>query len=444
MSARAIWAGSAVYALVYFFLGWDRYATYHTGADLGLFTQTLASAFASDGFRNTLEGGNHYTYHFSPVLYLFAPLLVLVHSPLVLVAAQAVAGALVAPGLYAIARRRTNPHTAFWIAAIAWVYPPLAGVTFTDFHENGFVPAATVWFLWALDAKRLGWAALFAAGLLATKEDQALILAAVGLGAAIFFARHGDRSRARFGAGLAVASLATFVLYFGVARPLAGATTPWDPLHFYALGGVETRGPTTPLFSFGRLTYLLEVFVPLLFVPLFSPVVLGALPGLAECLLSHESLTYTMGQHYAAVWIGYVLVAYAQAAPRFAAWARWGPLAACALVLAFASPTHWGHFLRLRNAHDEVLDRFVAGIPSGGTVGTHDELYAHLGFVPGAQIGLQPLPQLALFDYRYRSAVWDERVRPQFEALREQRVYRVVSIDDDVMLAERSPRVHVR
>ena len=436
MNGRAVVAGSALYAIVYALLGWDRYATYHSGADLGLFVQTLASAFDAHGFRNTLEGGNHFTYHFSPILYLLAPALVLAHAPLVLVVAQAVACALVAPGLYAIARRRTGERTAFAIAAIGWVYPPLAGVTFTDFHENGFVPAATVWLLWALDANRLRPAALFAACLLATKEDQGLILAAVGLGMAAFFGVRGDRVRARFGAGLTVASLATFAAYFALVRPLAGATTPWDPLHFYALGGIGSRGPTTPLFSFGRLTYLIEVFVPLLLVPLASPVVLGALPGLAECLLSHESLTYTMGQHYAAVWIGYVLVAFAVAAPRFGPWSRWGPLAACVLVLAFASPTHWGHFLRLRTAHDAVLDRFVAAAPPA-SLGTHDELYAHLGFNPQAQIGLDPRPQYALFDATYRSTAWDERVRPQLERLLAERVFAARRSEDGITLYER-------
>jgi len=435
---RVVWWGSAAYAFVYFGLGWVRYATYHSGADLGLFVQTLASAFTPGGFRNTLEGANHFTYHFSPVLYLCAPILIAARSALALVAIQALTCSLVAPGIYALASRRCEPRVALSIAAIAWVYPPLAGVTFTDFHEDGLVPAATVWLLWALDARRFGVAAIAAALLLATKEDQGLILAAAGAGSAIFFGIRGDRERTRFGVAVAAVSIAVFVTYFAVVRPLAGATTPWDPLHFYALGGASARGPTAPLFSFGRLTYLLEVFGPLLFVPLLSPIVAAAVPGLAECLLSRESLTYTMGQHYAAVWIGYVLVAYALAANRFGAGVRWGAVGLCTLVLIFASPTHWGHFLRAPSAHDRVLDRLVASIPREATVGTHDEIYAHLGFVPGAQIGLDPLPEYALFDERYHSTAWDERVRPRFEALVADGVYRVFFREDGVVLAHRT------
>lgn len=433
--ARSVWIGSAIYALVYFLLGWDRYATYHSGADLGLFTQTIASTL--DGFRNTQEHGNHFIFHFSPILYLCAPFVLLAHSALALVAIQAAACALVAPALYALAARRTNERAAFAIAAIAWVYPPLAGVTFTEFHENGFVAALTVWLLWAIDVRRLGLAALFGALLLATKEDQGLFLIVVGIGMAVYFARRGDPARTWFGTGLACVALAVFIFYFAVVRRLAGAPGVWVPLHFYALGGQTPHGPTTPLFSFGRLTYLLEAFGPLLFVPLFSPLVLASVPGFAECLLSRESLTYTMGQHYAAVWIGYVLVAYAFGSLRFGAWSRRWALVVCLLVLAVASPTHWGHFLRLPNRHDAVLNRFVADIPRDATIGTYDEVYAHLGFVPGAQIGLDPLPQLALFDYTYRSTNWDVRLRPRFEQLLASGTYRVVRREDGVVLAAR-------
>ncbi|MBV8600394.1 MAG: DUF2079 domain-containing protein, partial [Candidatus Eremiobacteraeota bacterium] len=221
MKLRGVVAGSTLYALVYALLGWDRYATYHSGADLGLFVQTLSTAFERDGFRNTLEGANHFTYHFSPVLYLVAPPLIVFKTPLVLVVVQAVACALVASGLYAVARRRTSERTAFAIAAIGWVYPPLAGVTFTDFHENGLVPAATVWLLWALDANRLKLAALFALCLLAIKEDQGLILAAAGIGTAVAFGIRGHRPRAWFGVAMTLAALAIFALYFTVVRPLA-------------------------------------------------------------------------------------------------------------------------------------------------------------------------------------------------------------------------------
>src|SRR4029077_11510340 len=107
-----------------------------------------------------------------------------------------------------------------------------------------------------------------------------------------------------------------------------------------------------------------------------------ALPELAECVLSRESLTYTMGQHYAAVWIPYALASFVfgvagfhRANPRFARNIVRTALVLCVAILAFASPTHWGHFLGPYSAHDAALDRVLAGLPRDIEVGTHDELY---------------------------------------------------------------------
>ncbi len=187
-----VWALSALYASVYGVLGWDRYATYHSGSDVGLFTQTLASAW--HGFANTTEGGSHFRFHFSPILFLCAPALLATHSPLALVVTQACLGALAAPPLFLIARKRMPERLAVAVAGVALLYPPLAGVIFADFHENGFVPALTLWLLWALDARRFGWGSAFAALLLGVKEDQATILGFAALVGGVWFARRGDRA----------------------------------------------------------------------------------------------------------------------------------------------------------------------------------------------------------------------------------------------------------
>src|SRR5471032_1319276 len=103
-------AASVAYAVVLTLLGIDRYATYHSGADLGEFVQTISSAFGL--FGDTAEGGSHYLHHFSPLLYLAAPPLLAFHSPVVLIALQAIAGALVAPAVYLIARKGTDERIA--------------------------------------------------------------------------------------------------------------------------------------------------------------------------------------------------------------------------------------------------------------------------------------------------------------------------------------------
>ncbi len=436
--SQTVALASVAYAVIFGVLGADRYATFHSGADLGLFVQTIASAFA--GFDNTVEGTSHFAYHFSPILYACAPLLWLSRSALALVAIQALATAAIAPAIYAIARKRTTDAWAAGLACIALLYPPLQGVTFTDFHEIGFAPAAVAWLLWAIDARRFGIAAGLLAVVLSIKEDQAPAMAFLGAAGCVYFARRGERTGLGFSIAAILASAVVFCGYFAIVRPLAGATERWIPSHFYAWGA---GAPSIPLSAqiVGRLTYVLEALVPLALIPLRSPVMLLALPGFAEVLASREPLTYTMGQHYAAAWVPYVLVAFALGATRLlarapatgAGWIRASALL-CALVLVFFSPLHLAHFLRFPNARDAATQRAIAQLPRDAGIGTYDEIYAHLGFFPRAQIGVRGEPEFVLYDERYVSHSWSQQIFPQIRRGLGNGAYAEVSNGDGIIV----------
>jgi hypothetical protein len=330
------------------------------------------------------------------------------------------------------------------------LYPPLAGVAFGDFHENAFAPAATLWLIWAVDARRWGWAALFAASTLCVKEDQAVLLAAAAAFGIVYFARRGERAGIAFCAATLAVSLATFVAFFAFVRALAGAQDAWAPLHFYAWDRIVDPKGSAPWWSIGRPAYFLEALVPLAFACVVSQFFLVALPGFAECLFSHESVTYTMGTHYAAVWIPYVLAAFAfgiarihATRPRLAAQLVRLSVCLCALNLIFASPTHWGHYLGKRTAHDATLDAFLASLPPGMEVGTHDEIYAHLGLDPNASLGLKRDPHYVLIDTTFAHSYWVEQMSPALAKAVAGGTYRRVGSTDGIDLYERtgaSPR----
>lgn len=437
---RIVWVASAAYAVVFFLLGLDRYLTFHSGADLGIFTQAIANA--AYGMRDTYERGSHFAFHFSPILYLCAPLLWLARSAIALIAIQAVATALVAPALYRIARSRTSERNAVALACIALLYPPLQGVTFTDFHEEAFAPAAVAWLLWAIDARRFAIASVLLAVVLCIKEDQAPAMAFLGLAGVAYF-RGRERGALAFSAIAIAASAVVFVAYFAFIRPMAGAHGGWIPEHFYAWGA---RGPVLPFWRqiAGRATYLLEAFVPLAFIPFRSRLLLLAIPGFVEVLASREPLTYTMGQHYAAVWIPYVLVAFAVAgaklldgAARGISWVR-ASAALCVGVSILFSPLHLGHFLGLPTVQDHEIDTLIATLPKAASIGTYDEIYAHLGFFPNAAVGLRERPSFVLYDRRYASVFWDTSVVPQLRRAVAAGVYhRVAGSEGVVLLARR-------
>lgn len=415
---RVVWAAGALIVFAQIALAVDRYITYGYGADLGLYTQTIASAF--DGFSNQVEHGNHFLVHFSPVYYLLAPLLAVFRSPLTLEVVQIIACALTAPAIYLIARKRVDPSLAAIVAGVTLLYPPLFSLALSEFHENGLAPAAAAWLVWAVDERRWGWAALFAVLALSIKEDQAIILALLGGGFWILSLRRRDTAGALFGGSVATLSLAILALYFYVIQPHAGGR--YFVADFFLAHDADL--PHGAAIVAQRLTFGLEVFVPLLFLPFRSRWLWLAVPGFVEVLASRWPVTYTMGTHYAAVWIPYVLVAFAVAvagiAARDAARARTLAmicLGLCALNLIVASPTHWAHYYRLRTARDAALDRIIAQVPNDTVSASFDEAYTHMSLNPLARIGMYVTPEYFVYDSTYRGATWEADIVPRLAAV---------------------------
>lgn len=376
---RLLWLGSGLYALAFFALGSIRYDGHRSFVDSGIFSQTAASAFGC--FCNTIEG-SHWAFHFSPVLYAAGALVAVWHSPLALVALQALGGALTAAPIYGIVRRRADRRTARLAALVVLLYPPLAGVTFNDFHENGLASAAVAWMLWAFDGGLLGWTAVLAVVTLSIKEDQAIFLAVAGaLGA---WQYRGDPARARLAGGIGAAGILVAVLFFAAIAPHAHASAPWNPERFYAWTATDWRA-LFPVGVAARLGFLALALVPLLFLPVRVPEFAIAVLPLCEVLASRMSTTYTMGSHYAGAWIGYVLFAFALAVSRgFAKNPRrtravlvWCA-ALCALEFVVADPVHPAYFLHARAARDTALDTFLSRLPGRIEVATQEEAFTHL------------------------------------------------------------------
>ncbi|GAC1651839.1 MAG: hypothetical protein NVS9B12_00620 [Vulcanimicrobiaceae bacterium] len=441
MKLRDVWIGAVAYFVLFSFLGADRYVAHRSAEDFGIFYQSIASAFS--GFHNTIEGASHFTVHFSPVLYLLAPLVWATHSGLPLVFVQAAANACVAPALFLIARKRVDERVALWIGSIGFFYPPLWGVTFTDFHENGLVPATMVWMIYALDARKFRVAFALAVLALCIKEDQAIFLALFGAGAFIFYRRGGEQAGWRWSLWTVTLSVVAFAAFFEIIRPLAGASGPWHPSVFYTL----TKPDAARGFAVGlsdRLGYLMLAFAPLAFIPFRSVFLLGAVAPFAEVLLSRAPVTYTMGQHYAAVWIPYVLVAFVLAAcrlqrekPRTARTALRVAFAAAAIIFAIANPLHPKYFLRAPDIRDAQLDRFIASLPEQIDVGTQEEAFTHMGFYRYATLGMEQYPQYALFDWNFPDSNWVVRDGPRILAAVKTGRYQIERSQDNIVLYRR-------
>ena len=378
-----------------------RTADWSYGADTGTFVQVILDALGPmyDGVERT----THYRFHWSPTLILLWPFLAATRSVWVLQAILAAATVACAPLLAAIARGgfgrgSLRPGVADRIGAVALVYPPLVAVGFGEFRDLGLLPfLALVWWL-AMQRRAWGWVAVSTILLAGLREDVCLELALVGALVAIVALRAGDRPRAVAAAASALAAVVSAAIYVLVVIPRVG---PWPPSHFYVYS--FARGPlellaapfTHPLafgaaiFTLGRLTYVLEALVPLALIPLRSPLVLFAIPGFAIVLLANSGLVWRMGEHYAALWIPWLAIAFAGGIATLRLQQRWTTIAfvLSAIVLIVFSPLHPQHYLR--PSYHALADAraALACVPANATVATHDEWYTAIAAQrPGASV----------------------------------------------------------
>lgn len=447
--AVGVWSAAALYAVVWFALGAWRYDIFRASFDDGIFTQIVSSAFS--GFQGTPEFGgfNHLAVHFSPDLYLYAPLLLATHSTLALTALQAIGGGLVAPPVYWIARKRLPEGAAAACAIAALLYPPLDCITFADFHENGIEPAAVVWLLWAVDAKNVGAACALALFCLGIKEDVAPGMIFGGLVGGAWLAKRGDTARGRLALGIGSFALFVFVGYFTVVRPSLHPPFPYTQLHFFDYGpaaasvGAGLVSPFDPI----RLGYLAMVLGPLAGLPLATPAIVLAFPGLAEILATHDRTLLIFESEYAAVWIGYVLFAFVLGAAALHRRApSWGNRAIAAsmvisvAVLIVGDPmARWYRLYRLPDAHDRVLASVLASLPPDADVSAPDDLYAHLGFDPHA--GNDPGRRYVVIDRTDTDVPprWVQYIN-ELDGLSKAGVYRLTrSVDGIEVYERRSP-----
>lgn len=440
-----VWIWSALEFAVLAALAVARSKLWTYGSDTGTFAQIVRDAFG--GMRNGVEAGSHFRYHWSPSLALLWPLVAVTRSALPLQLVQAAATACCAPLVAALARPYTGKRIAEALGVVTLLYPPLLSIGFDEFHELGlFTPLVLAL---VLCADRRNWTAfaLCAAAAIGLREDAAMTLVVFGL-VLLAIARRtrpqgrglldgstaAPRELAVAGAALAAGACAALALYYGAITPRFGG---WVPSHFYVYP--FANGPlallvapfTQPvefaraIFTFGRLTYVLEAFVPLAFLPLRSWWSLLALPGGAIVLLANSGYVWRMGDHYAALWIPWLLVGTVtgvaslvgargeKAGVRATAFA--GVL--CAIFLIAFDPAHPLHYLHSYYADRGDARRAIGCVPKDASLSTHDEWFSAVAAQrPLATIDRAHGVEYLVYAADYPNATYQARVRPAVEA----------------------------
>ena len=388
------WAMALAFAGLYATISVARFERLGTRSfDLGIYEQAIRHYAHLQAPIVDIEGAgaNFLGDHWNPAIAVFAPFYRLFPSPVTLLVGQAV---VIALGVVPITRAGMR-HVGRWggVAiglAFGMSYGVAAAVDF-DFHSVSLAVPLLAFSLEALLAGRWVGVVAWAAPLVLVMEDLGVTVAAIGLLLVLSGAR-------RWGLGLAVFGLASFVLTMTVLIPhfnANGSPSGWSRLASQPGTGdsllnrildlpvdVVTPGP--------RATTVLLLLGVTAFLALRSPLLVLVFPTLAWRFVSTNQNYWGQWFHYDRVLMAIVFAALVDGVVR-ARRGRWRPLR----WYARAAPTLAvlvGLFLGTRYAFRDLVDpatyrpsprapaaeRILSEIPDGATVETDIGLMAKL------------------------------------------------------------------
>jgi uncharacterized membrane protein len=284
-------------------IGLYKHSRYGSNAfDLAIFDQQLRMYSRFELGPNTVKGvENLLGDHFHPALALLTPLYWLWEDVRVLLIAQGGAVALSSLYVFAGARRTLGPSAALGLQLAYVIFWGVSAAIVFDFHEYSLSVLGLSAALYGLvnDRGRHLWSGSILA--LATREDLALVVIAIGLYAVA-------TGRRRRGSALASAAAAWFVAVIWLVIPSISGSS-YGYWRYEALGTGVTdalarliENPLHPLFLLVNSQVKLETLAALLaawaFLPLLSPLSVIALPVLAARFWSTNEALWTTKYHY--------------------------------------------------------------------------------------------------------------------------------------------------
>ncbi|MFF3687847.1 DUF2079 domain-containing protein [Streptomyces sp. NPDC002187] len=354
--------------------------------DLGIFEQVVRSYAEGHLPVSELRGPDYPVLgeHFSPILALLTPFYMLWPSPMLLLVAQALLIAISMVPLTFWARRALGDEAAAFIGVSYGLSWGIAAAVGFDFHEVAFAAPLLAFSLTALGENRSRAAVFWVLPLVLIKEDLGLMVAVIG----IIIACRGERKLGflTIAYGLGATALEMLVIMPALAPSdsyfhfswlsSSGGNGPGDLLYRYTIGLITPQQ---------KITTLLLLLSPTLFLALRSPLLWVALPTVLWRFASNLSSHWDTFGHYSLVLMPIVFAAFIDAlrkrrarkgsVRRYAV----GAAAICLLLLPhfpmwkIIQASTWRTDPRIAVAHS-----MMSQIPDGATVQTSNQLGPHL------------------------------------------------------------------
>ncbi len=463
---RWMFAMIATFAIVMSVLGVFKYLTFNSGYDLAQYDQLIWNSLHGRLFQNTFVPDAPFFLGktFTPILLAFVPLYALWSNPIVLIVVQIIGIAVGAFPLYWFARAKIGYASALALTLAYLLFPPLDGIYFGDFHEIALaVPilAFAVFFL-----LRQHYAGLMACLILAMMTKEELWLLVVAFGFYVWFVQR----RTWLGLSISLISAIGFIVLLQFLIPYFHGQGLGGTFYYFGageLGDGQSRYAylgrnlaeivrtlvTQPnvvlehLLVPGKIVFVLNFLVPLLFLPLIGwQVFLLSAPAFGYTLLSEYPYQYAIHEGYTPPLIVFPFFAAGLGISRLALKI---PRVGLIALLFAASVLNYGfqsaglfalqlqRALQITSSHTILGQNLVRAIPGKAIVVAQPNLTPHLSQREG-------IYQLPFLDYRRaefvlmdQSNIWYSAHRAGWEFFRATGFFETIADEDGWWLAKR-------
>jgi len=433
VSSLLIFVMIGLYTIVFSYFTILKYYAFKAFAwDLGIFNQTFWSTLHGKFLYSTVElfiipSGCAFGTHVSPVLLFILPLYAIYPAPETLLILQSFILALGALPLYLLARDSLNSKLAGAAFATAYfLYPPLHGVNWFDFHTQAFLPVIFLFAVYYLTKGKWVRYFLFTVLALTIAENVSILVVFVGLYCLWLFRQpiYTALSQKNFHDKrifIPIITIGLGISWFFLVRRIQSIFFPINPnfnqifkaLNNWSVLGVEDDPITMPVYiilhplktfealsydAYMKLIYIILIFGTLLFKSIRSSLSFVTLAWFGPALLSNYLPYYQLGGHFPAYVIPFVFAAAVLALEKesrrvdtsdfkrylkniiilgFLSWLFISPLNP--LISTVNIPLPYFSEYRIPNIgpHEVLLQKIVNLVPSDASVLTHNNIFPH-------------------------------------------------------------------
>ena len=311
MPSYFLWIVITIYGGIFGVMSILRYLSIHTCIfDFGVFDHLIWNIAKRNDFKYLAFG------HFSPILAVYSLFYKVYPSGIILLVLQTLTIGLSAVPLYYIAKRKLGEnYYALLIVIIYFLYAPVECNNLFHFHTDHLLILLMFLAFYFLEKKNPLAFILVCLPALILKEPLILSVAMMGLYAVI------SHKMYKSGSFVFIGSLIFFFIVTGIIMPRIGGAPYGGGFKgsFSYLGKDIFQISKTLIFhpwviikeaiNVWKMGYIVFLFLPLLFIPLFSPLsLLPAVPTLVVSLLSRLPNYYWIQNHYTASLIAPVFI----------------------------------------------------------------------------------------------------------------------------------------